>query len=567
MTIEGGDEAKRGLLRWAWAAAIVGASLLFCSTADAQPRALKDWFANNGRSPQPMKAAAAGEGAWTQASPPECRRSSHVSTDTSYEDVALFSPNATSLWPGALVTANSVASGTLDLVRVARAPVQLFFTETGIVPGADAQKLQARIDTPDARRVSTFLYDVLSHDTISPTLTASYRHSFATSVASHAFELGVSAHYLSGELRSTLASETSESKTTAVLSVTQRFFTVAAVPPPTPESVFLGSVQLDVLKRELHRDNPSAASPLDIGIVNSVSYGRRFIAVISSTDVSSNAKAAISASVSGIVAGGSIDARLAEMAKAGTLEVKVFTLGASPASAQVFAGLDSPLERLKAINSVIATPLNLDDARHAQPISYKVNYLTDGHTMSMNVATEFDRFQKCALVRDAWPEGYGRPVAVIHTTTNDKDDDTRAWFTLSVNGQPLRSETFGTKFGNNDDNNGHQPRSFGLGGDLPPWTAGHAMTFEVCSQAADNDRWDFFAEVTIAMPPGREPFRWSGPQASLNSRGKRRVCASWQLPNLPPPRAKVEDRCDCGSISEGRQSVPTIVESWGAGAH
>src|SRR5690606_11475195 len=79
-------------------------------------------------------------------------------TTTSFDALAVFSPNADVLWPGALVQGKGLSGGTLTPIGLKRTPGTI--TLTGLTVGSGSYSRE--VDQPTAASVKDAIEDILA---------------------------------------------------------------------------------------------------------------------------------------------------------------------------------------------------------------------------------------------------------------------------------------------------------------------------------------------------------------------------------------------------------------------
>ena len=307
-------------------------------------------------------------------------------------EMALFNPDASVLWPGALIRGGShLSAGSLELLalsRERRAPLGISIQGGGVlgIPGG----VSTIVDQPVGSTIREGINQLVVNSLESNVAVGAGFSSF-TSVESHStsqtlVSLGLDARYLGAEASARLDYSKDASQHTYTAYFVQRLFTIAVDLPERPSSLFvegIGGADLQALG--------IGASNLPL-YIDSVSYGRILMFSFTSSDSRERIEAALEFSYESPPGGvaGFVEAQLQETLS--NARIEVFALGGPNTGVQSLirdGSLASYFEAELAINQV-------------EPISFTIRNLGDNRLAKVGDTTSYE-------VRECSPVGGGLP--------------------------------------------------------------------------------------------------------------------------------------------------------------
>lgn len=308
-------------------------------------------------------------------------------------EMALFNPDASVLWPGALIRGQShLAAGSLELLalsRERRAPLGISIQGGGVlgIPGGVSLIVDQPVGSTIREGINQLVVNALETDVAGGAGASSF-----TSVESHStrqalVSLGLDARYLGAEASARLDYSKDASEHTYTAYFVQRLFTIAVDLPERPSSLFADGVTASDLQ-----SLGISASNLPL-YIDSVSYGRILMFSFTSSDSRERIEAALEFSYeapTGGVAGYS-EAQLQETLSSARIEV--FALGGPNTGVQALirdGDLRSYFEQALAINQV-------------EPISFTIRNLGDNRLAKVGDTTTYD-VRTCSAVGGGLPQ-------------------------------------------------------------------------------------------------------------------------------------------------------------------
>ncbi len=307
-------------------------------------------------------------------------------------EMALFNPDASVLWPGALIRGGSHLSvGSLELLalsRERRAPLGISIQGGGVlgIPGGVSGIVDQPVGSTMREGINQLVVSALGANVAVGAGASSF-----TSVESHStsqtlVSLGLDARYLGAEASARLDYSKDASEHTYTAYFVQRLFTIAVDLPERPSSLFADGVT----GGDLQALGISASNlPL---YIDSVSYGRILMFSFTSTDSRERIEAALEFSYESPPGGvaGFAEADLQETLSSARIEV--FALGGPNTGVQNLirdGSLESYFKEELAINQV-------------EPISFTIRNLGDNRLAKVGDTTTYE-------VRECTPVGGGLP--------------------------------------------------------------------------------------------------------------------------------------------------------------
>lgn len=321
-------------------------------------------------------------------------------------EMALHNPDASVLWPGALIRGGShLTLGSLEPLAVARerrAPLGISIQGGGVlgIPGGVSTIVAQPVGSTVREGINQLVVNALGANVAVGAGASSF-----TSVESHStsqalLSLGLDARYLGASVSASLDYSKDVNQSTYTAYFVQRLFTLAVDLPERPSSLFAD----DVTGADLAALGISAGNlPL---YIDSVSYGRILMFSFTSTDRRERIEAALEFSYDAVVGGvdGYSEAQLRETLS--TARIEVFALGGPNTGVQNLirdGNLASYFEAPLAINQV-------------EPISFTVRNLGDNSLAKVGDVTSYD-------VRECLPLNGGLPQPIHWWTADGTYDD------------------------------------------------------------------------------------------------------------------------------------------------
>ncbi len=242
-----------------------------------------------------------------------------VSDENADESYFTFNPNAEVIWPGNLLQGATLTRATPEYIVVDRGPLDI---SVNLLNGSDTLGVSSYVENPTISNVADAINTILQNNTgITP---ASFTYN-AVSVSSQeemAAELGVSFNTLTTAFKSQLSFASDVSLSRVLVTFQQQMYTMAVTPPTSVAAFFADDVSAADLAPFVGPGNPPA-------YISSVTYGRRFYALIESHVAHYELEASVHGSYDGAVTDGSLDANVDYVSDLAGTTIKVFSLGGS----------------------------------------------------------------------------------------------------------------------------------------------------------------------------------------------------------------------------------------------
>ena len=308
-------------------------------------------------------------------------------------EMALFNPDASVLWPGALIRGDShLVSGSLELLalsRERRAPLGISIQGGGVlgIPAGVSTIVDQPVGSTIREGINQLVVNALESNVAGGAGASSF-----TSVESHSTDqtlvsLGLDARYLGAAASARLDYSKDASQHTYTAYFVQRLFTIAVDLPERPSSLFadgVGAADLQSLG--------ISASNLPL-YIDSVSYGRILMFSFTSSDSREQIEAALEFSYEAPAGGveGYSEVQLRQTLSNASIEV--FALGGPNTGVQALirdGDLRSYFEEDMAINQV-------------EPISFTIRNLGDNRLAKVGDTTTYD-VRTCSAVGGGLPQ-------------------------------------------------------------------------------------------------------------------------------------------------------------------
>jgi thiol-activated cytolysin len=298
-------------------------------------------------------------------------------------DVAILSPTAGVVFPGALVMADqNLTEGHPTPIALPRGPTTLSVDLPGLaepngtfVPtNSEVQKfLNGKLEEWNKQAAGEgYINAARSFIQITQ----------AYSSQQVSLDLGFSSKWASGSASVQIGASSTTEKSVIVAYFKQVFYTVVMDPPTAPSSVFDSAVSLHELRQASTSSNPPA-------YVRSVDYGRLLMIKMetSSVDTSVNLKGAFEqATQGGVTVGGDLKAKYEDIIRNSTFTALAIGGGAET-PVQVFSG--SSQAALKALQEYVRKDARYRRDNPGLPVAYTVAFLRDNEFARMGFTTDY----------------------------------------------------------------------------------------------------------------------------------------------------------------------------------
>ncbi len=291
-----------------------------------------------------------------------------------YDQIVAYAANSDSLWPGALVTGDSVVSGLFTPIVLDRAPATI----------------SVSLENLGGSKKATFAAPTLAsyRDALSSILDAEITGSTPANLYSeieqvHSQEqlnmaLGVQASWGLGiaSLKTSFDFSNTNMRSRYVVRYMQTYYTVDLDPPSTPSQLLAGSVSLGDVQAHMDESRPPV-------YVSSVTYGRMVLFTFESEYSDEEMNAALQFAYSGGAdVSGDVSVTYEEMLSKS--KITAFILGGDAGTAV------QTIDSYDALIAFIKQDGNYSRESPGAPIAYKLAYLKDNSPARMSETTSYD---------------------------------------------------------------------------------------------------------------------------------------------------------------------------------
>ena len=318
-------------------------------------------------------------------------------------DFAVYNPNRTVLWPGALVRWSSLEGGNPALINVPRAPIDIW------IDASHSTKVRKLGVEPTAGAITTAINELLLANPDGYAFRGEFKYAELHSIEQAALQLNLSAEWLTGSAKASLSTKKRLENHVVVAQFTQIYYSAMLDLPNAGNQALFGDLGEAAINATFAPNDP----PLYISQVN---YGRRLLFKIESESKFSEVKAALQ--VANKFALGEVSASVAQSSLdlLSKTEVQLIAVGGDPDAAAKVISTQNFLE-------YINNGTRPSSKSPGVPISYTVLQLKDNTTAAFKRAENFDVVdysQRVKQVRiviekikvhndgDDWPRRCGR---------------------------------------------------------------------------------------------------------------------------------------------------------------
>lgn len=354
-----------------------------------------------------------------------------VQASSNPDKIVSLDPDGGKMWLGALLQGDTYTGGPGSLAELPttgeRAPITIWTDLMG-------SNVTRTVADPDGAKVHQGIADMVREAQqagVPAPARISYNETSQSTVEEGLIKAGFSVKYAGGAVQGDLRSQRTAQRSSLLVSLTQRSFSVKLVKPNSFSDYFDGRFTIDDFDAmrasgQIAPDNPPV-------VISNISYGRVLYYSLSSTASQDELEAAVKASYEVGINGGSGDVSTRLQTILNQAEVKVFAMGGPT------AGVEN-LIRTHKIQDYFAAENTLD---RAVPISYQVDNL-DGSAAAFTETTDYDLRTCEAIPNDATDVGDVIRISRPRFYLDADRADAEMYGSLSVNG---------TEFWNRDRDN------------------------------------------------------------------------------------------------------------------
>jgi thiol-activated cytolysin len=335
----------------------------------------------------------------------------NVKETQQYDRVVAYAANSDSLYPGALLTADSVLTGLFTQVVLPRAPQTISVSLENL-----GGTKQAQVKDPSLSSYRDALSGILNAEVTGST--AANIYSEIEQVHSEnqlSMALGIQASWSLGiaSLRSSFNFSDQNTRSRYVVRYTQAYYTVDLDAPSAPSALLVDGVALEDVQAKMDAQRPPV-------YVSSVTYGRMVLFTFESQYSAEEMSAALNFAYSGGVdVKGDVSVTYKDIISQS--KITAFILGGDGGSAS------QTIDSYDALISFIKTGGNYSRQSPGAPIAYKLAYLKDNSPARMSFTTDYT-VRDCARVSQ-------QVVVTLNSISCDQADDGAFDSTLEVFGQ------------------------------------------------------------------------------------------------------------------------------------
>jgi thiol-activated cytolysin len=298
-----------------------------------------------------------------------------------YDEIVAYAANSDSLWPGAIVSADSVLSGLFTQIVLPRAPATISVSLENL-----AGTKTATIADPSLSSYRDALAGILNS-----TITGSTAANLSSQIEQvHSQEqlnmaLGVQASWGLGvaSLKTSFDFSNQQIRSRYIVKFTQTYYTVDLDAPQSPSAMFDPATTLDMVKGKMDDARPPA-------YVASVTYGRMVLFTFESEYSAEEMGAALDFAYSG---GADVSGKVSVTYKdiLSSSKITAYILGGDAGTAVM------TIDSYDALIAFIKAGGNYSKDSPGAPIAYKLRYLKDNSPARMSMTDDYD-VKQCTRV-------------------------------------------------------------------------------------------------------------------------------------------------------------------------
>lgn len=298
-----------------------------------------------------------------------------------YDRIVAYAANSDSLYPGALVSADSVLTGLFTQIVMPRAPATISVSLENL-----AGKKTATLKEPSLSSYRDAVARILDTEITGNTPANLYSEIEEVHTEEQLnMALGVQASWGLGvaSLKTSFDWSSQETRSRYVVRYTQAYYTVDLDAPSKPSSVLAPNTQLEDVMAKMDATHPPA-------YVSSVTYGRMVLFTFESEYSAQEMNSALEFAYSGgFDISGDVSVTYKDMISKS--KITAFILGGDAGTAV------QSINSYEALMDFIKEGGNYSKASPGAPIAYKLNYLKDNSPARMSFTTDYD-VKECVRV-------------------------------------------------------------------------------------------------------------------------------------------------------------------------
>jgi thiol-activated cytolysin len=298
-----------------------------------------------------------------------------------YDRIVAYAANSDSLWPGALVGADSVLSGLFTQIVLPRQPVTISVSLENL-----GGSKQATVDDPSLSSYRDALSSILNAEITGSTPANLYSEiEEVHSEQQLNMALGIQASWGLGvaSVKSSFNFSNQQVRSRYLVRYTQTYYTVDLDAPSSPSAMLNPNVTLTEVKQHMDEQRPPV-------YVSSITYGRMVLFTFESEYSAEEMGAALDFAYSGgFDVSGQVSVTYKDILSKS--KITAFILGGD-------AGMASQtIDSYEALINFIKSGGNYTRESPGAPIAYKLNYLKDNSPARMSYTTDYE-LKQCTRV-------------------------------------------------------------------------------------------------------------------------------------------------------------------------
>jgi len=298
-----------------------------------------------------------------------------------YDRIVAYAANSDSLYPGAIVSADSVLTGLFTQIVLPRAPATISVSLENLAGGKTAV-----IEDPSLSSYRDALSGILDSEITGSTPANLYSEIEEVHSESQLdMALGIQASWGLGlaSLKSSFNFSQQEIRSRYVVRYTQAYYTVDLDAPTSPSALLHSTVRLPDVEAKMDEQRPPV-------YVSSVTYGRMVVFTFESEYSAEEMGAALDFAYSGGVdVKGDVSVTYKDIISRS--KITAFILGGDAGSAV------KTIDSYETLIAFIKDGGNYSRQSPGAPIAYKLNYLKDNSPARMSFTTDYD-IRECVRV-------------------------------------------------------------------------------------------------------------------------------------------------------------------------
>jgi thiol-activated cytolysin len=291
-----------------------------------------------------------------------------------YDRIVAYAANSDSLYPGAIVSADSVLTGLFTQIVLPRQPETISVSLENL-----AGSKTAVVADPSLSSYRDALSSILTSEITGSTPANLYSEiEEVHSEQQLNMALGVQASWGLGvaSIKTSFDFSKTETRSRYVVRYTQAYYTVDLDAPGAPSALFGGNVTLDEVKSKMDETRPPV-------YVSSVTYGRMVLFTFESEYSAQEMGAALDfAYAGGVDVTGDVSVSYKDIISKS--KITAFILGGDAGTAV------QTIDSYDALIAFIKTGGNYSRESPGAPIAYKLNYLKDNSPARMSFTTDYE---------------------------------------------------------------------------------------------------------------------------------------------------------------------------------